>query len=259
MSVINYQRSADFPAISVSDLTVGRGRYAAIESVSFQLSARTNTAIVGPNGGGKSTLIQAILGLIPYQAGEIQIWGSRIEDLGKRWHSIGYIPQKFPFDRSFPLSVSELVGLGYYRGYFPWRGGQLKRKRQAVEFALEQVNLQDRANQAIGTLSGGELKRVLLAYCLVVPRALLILDEAMAGVDATGEAEFAELLAKLKTEQSWTILQVSHDLDMVSRYCDRVLCINQRLLCQGVPSITLSRENLNAVYGSTITGYVHHH
>lgn len=260
MSVSDSLFSEEIPIVKVDNMTIYRGEYAAVESVSFQLSSGTNTAIVGPNGAGKSTLIQAILGLIKHQAGEMQIFGHQIKNLGKLWHSIGYIPQKLPFDRSFPLSVAELVGLGYHhqRGFLGF-GKYAKRKRQAVEYALEQVNLQERADQRIGVLSGGELKRVLLAYCLVVPRRLLLLDEAMAGVDATGEAEFAELLAKLQQEQAWTILQVSHDLDMVSRYCDRVICMNRRLLCQGVPSIAFSEENLNSIYGSTLTRYFHQH
>ncbi|MGK7904353.1 MAG: metal ABC transporter ATP-binding protein [Hormoscilla sp.] len=250
----------EIPIVKVDNLTIYRGEYAAVESVSFQLLSGTNTAIVGPNGAGKSTLIQAILGLIEHQAGVMQIFGHQIEKLGQLWHRIGYIPQKWPFDRSFPLSVAELVGLGYHhQSGFLGFGKYAKRKREAVEYALEQVNLQNRTHQRIGVLSGGELKRVLLAYCLVVPRRLLVLDEAMAGVDATGEAEFAELLAKLQREQAWTILQVSHDLDMVSSYCDRVLCMNRSLLCQGVPSNTLSSENINRIYGSTLTRYFHQH
>ncbi len=256
--MINSLCAGEPPVVKVSNLTIYRGEYTAVESVSFQLSSGTNTAIVGPNGAGKSTLIQAILGLREHQAGKIKIFGHQIKKLGKLWHSIGYIPQKLPFDRSFPLSVAELVSLGYHhqRGFL---GFGKSRKRQAVEYVLEQVNLQNRAHQRIGVLSGGELKRVLLAYCLVVPRRLLVLDEAMAGVDATGEAEFADLLAKLQQEQAWTILQVSHDLDMVSRYCDRVICMNRRLLCQGVPSIALSTENINRIYGSTLTRYFHQH
>lgn len=258
--MINSLCAGEQPVVKVSNLTIYRGEYTAVESVSFQLSSGTNTAIVGPNGAGKSTLIQAILGLIEHQAGEIQIFGHQMKKLGKYGQSIGYIPQKLSFDSSFPLSVAELVGLGYHhQRRFLGFGKYAKRKRQAVEYALEQVNLQNRAHQRIGVLSGGELKRVLLAYCLVVPRRLLVLDEAMAGVDATGEAEFADLLAKLQQEQAWTILQVSHDLDMVSRYCDRVICMNRRLLCQGVPSIALSTENINRIYGSTLTRYFHQH
>lgn len=256
--MINSLFAGELPVVKVSNLTIYRGEYTAVESVSFQLSSGTNTAIVGPNGAGKSTLIQAILGLIEHQAGEIQIFGHQIKNLGQLWHSIGYIPQKWPFDRSFPLSVAELVGLGYHHQR-SFLGFGKSRKRQAVEYALEQVNLQERADRRIGVLSGGELKRVLLAYCLVVPRRLLILDEAMAGVDATGEAEFAKLLAKLQREHAWTILQVSHDLDMVSRDCDRVICMNRSLLCQGVPSIALSLENINRIYGSTLTRYFHQH
>lgn len=243
------------PIVNVENLIVFRGKYRAVEAVSFRIFPGSNTAIVGPNGAGKSTLIQAILGLIPYQSGRIEILGKQLKDLGKHWQQIAYIPQKFTFDRSFPLTVAELVNLGWpQRDFFPSR-----QRRIAVEKALVAVNLQQQAKQAIGTLSGGEIKRVLLAYCLVIPRQLLILDEAMAGVDATGEAEFAELLTQLQKEQGFSILQVSHDLDMVSRYCDRVVCMNRRLLCHGKPSSTLSPDNLKVVYGEALTRYFHHH
>lgn len=247
--------AANIPVVDVQNLTVVRGKYQAVESVSFQIFSGSNTAIIGPNGAGKSTLIQAILGLIPYESGYIEILGREIKNLGKYWQKIGYIPQKLPFDRSFPLTVGELVSLGW-----PERGLMKSRKKlMAVEKALVQVNLQNHAKQPIGSLSGGELKRVLLAYCLVQPRQLLILDEVMAGIDPTGEVEFAELLANLHNEKNFSILQVSHDLDMVSRYCDQVICMNRRLLCQGNPSVALDEDNLSEIYGENLTRYFHHH
>jgi zinc/manganese transport system ATP-binding protein len=114
-------------------------------------------------------------------------------------------------------------------------------------------------HQAIGTLSGGQLKRVLLAYCLVMPRRLLVLDEAFAGVDAQGEADFYTLLNELKREYNWTVLQVSHDLDMVSRHCDRVICLNQTVVCTGKPEIALAPQNLLATYGPAFSRYRHTH
>ena len=245
----------NLPVVDVQNLTVVRGKYPAVESVSFQIFPGSNTAIIGPNGAGKSTLIQAILGLIPYRSGYIEILGRQIKDLGKHWQKIGYIPQKLPFDRSFPLTVTELVSLGW-----PQRGLMKSREKlMAVEKALIQVNLQNHAKQPIGSLSGGELKRVLLAYCLVQHRQLLILDEVMAGVDPTGEIEFAELLANLHNKKAFSILQVSHDLDMVSRYCDQVICMNRRLLCQGKPNVALDEDNLSEIYGESLTRYFHHH
>lgn len=247
--------TANIPVVNVQNLTVFRGKYQAVESVSFQIFPGSNTAIIGPNGAGKSTLIQAILGLIPYQSGYIEILGRQLKDLGKHWQKISYIPQKLPFERSFPLTVGELVSLGW------WQRGLMKsrEKLMAVEKALVQVGLQNHAKQRIGSLSGGELKRVLLAYCLVQPRRLLVLDEVMAGVDITGEIEFAELLANLHNEKGFSILQISHDLDMVSRYCDQVICMNRRLLCQGKPSVALDEDNLSVIYGNNLTRYFHHH
>ncbi len=255
MSVKVVEINKNIPVIDVQNLTVVRGKYQAVESVSFQIFPGSNTAIVGPNGAGKSTLIQAILGLIPYESGYIEILGRQIKDLGKHWQKIGYIPQKLLFDRSFPLSVAELVSLGLPQSSFM----KSREKLISVQKALLQVNLQNHRKQRIGSLSGGELKRVLLAYCLVQPRQLLILDEVMAGIDATGEVEFAELLTSLQTENGFSILQVSHDLDMVSRYCDQVICMNRRLLCHGKPSVALDENNLTEIYGESLTRYFHHH
>ena len=243
------------PVVDVKNLTVVRGKYKAVESVSFQVFPSSHTAIIGPNGAGKSTLIKAILDLIPYESGYVKIIGRQIKDLGKYWHKIGYIPQKLIFDRSFPLTVAELVSLG-----LPQRGLMKSREKLiCVEKALLKVNLQNHSKQAVGSLSGGELKRVLLAYCLVQTRQLLILDEMMASIDPNGEIEFAELLVNLQAENSFSILQVSHDLDMVSRYCDQVICMNRRLLCYGKPSIVLDDQNLIKIYGESLTRYFHNH
>ena len=244
------------PIVSVKDLSVTRGEYLAVDDVSFELLTGTHTAIIGPNGAGKSTLIKTVLGLIKAQSGEIKLFDSNGKRLQRLKQEIGYIPQKFPFDRTFPLTVSEIVGLGL--NSTKWWFDR-KRQRMAIYRALEQVNLSKKAQQKIGTLSGGELKRVLLAYCLVVPRRLLVLDEALAGVDATGEIEFAALLNNLKQEYNWAILEVSHDLDLVSKYCDSVICLNRRLLYQGSPNDTLTPENLLHIYGALVSPTCHHH
>lgn len=253
---------AEVPVLKVENLTVYRGNYLAVRDVSFELKSGTDTAIIGPNGSGKSTLVQAILDLLPKSSGKVEIFGRSWKRLGSWRHFIGYIPQQFIFDRSFPISVSELVGLG-------WSGEtsfQLSRfwernweKEKAIAKALQRVNAYHLRQQAIGTLSGGELKRVLLAYCLVSPRKILVLDEAFAGIDISGEADFYYLLNKLKNEQGWTVLQISHDLDMVNSNCDQVICLNQTVVCSGQPEAILSPQNLLATYGPTFSRYQHHH
>lgn len=169
-------QSARLPVLEVAGLNVHQGNYLAVQEVSFKLLPGTNTAVVGPNGAGKSTLVQAILGLIPLTAGKVEIFGRPLQRLRMLRHQIGYIPQSFLFDRGFPLSVRELVGLGCRpTGLFrqwPWQPNSVK--AAAIAQALERVSAGHLSQQAIGTLSGGELKRVLLAHCLVMPRKLLV-------------------------------------------------------------------------------------
>jgi zinc transport system ATP-binding protein len=249
--------------LSVEGLTVYRNAHPAVTHVSFTLEPGTDTAIVGPNGAGKSTLVQAILGILPRHHGQVSILGEGLSAQGNLPSSvrqqIAYLPQNFMFDRRIPMTVGELVGLGWGKlGWqLPWAD---RRQRQlAVQRALGRVAAIKLLDKPLSGLSGGESKRVLLAYCLVQPRRLLILDEAPAGLDVRGEAEFYQLLDELKREQGWAILQVSHDLEMVRRYCDRVLCLNRTILCQGHPESTLSPDNLSQAYGTEFVRYRHHH
>lgn len=249
--------------LAVEGLTVVRGPNTVVENVSFTICAGTDTAIVGPNGAGKSTLVQAILGILPHQSGQVQVLGTPLSvkgwlPMGCRQH-IAYLPQNFLVDRRIPLTVGELVGLGWggREWEIPWL--KLPQRRRAVHQALVRVHASHLYHQSIGHLSGGEIKRVLLAYCLVFPRRLLILDEAPAGLDVRGEADFYDLLYQLKREEDWAILQISHDLDMVRRHCDQVLCLNRRLLCQGTPDVALAPETLALAYGTEFVQYRHTH
>jgi zinc/manganese transport system ATP-binding protein len=249
--------------LEVEHLSVYQGTYEAVQNVSFCLEAGTDTAIIGPNGAGKSTLVQALLGIIPRQSGTVSILGEVVRPHGELSpqirQQIAYLPQSFLFDRGIPMTVAELVGLGWGKAGWslPWSG---KHERdQAVVQALARVNASYLIDKPIGNLSGGETKRVLLAYCLVRPRRLLILDEAPAGLDYQAEAEFYQLVNQLKLDFGWTILQISHDLDMVNQQCDRVICLNRSIVCQGIPEVALSSENLMAAYGPQLTRYHHNH
>jgi zinc/manganese transport system ATP-binding protein len=249
------------PVLVIEGLTVYRETHLAVEDVSFEVQPGTDTAIIGPNGAGKSTLIQAVLGILPRQSGDIFVLGQSLSPRGylppKVRQGIAYLPQNFFFDRLIPITASELVGLGWDRVglQLPWAGG--RSRQRAVREALTQVEAWHLRDQLVSSLSGGETKRVLLAYCLVRPRSLLILDEAPAGLDVRSESDFYQLLYQLKQEQGWAILQISHDLDMVRRNCDLVFCMNRKLLCQGPPDHALAPEQLSLAYGSEFVRYHH--
>ncbi|MFS8886563.1 metal ABC transporter ATP-binding protein [Synechococcus sp. H70.2] len=249
--------------LRVEGLTVYRGSQLAVQNVSFELAAGSHTAIVGPNGAGKSTLVQAILGILPRQCGSVWILGEPLRLSGylpqKVRQQLAYVPQRLHFNPALPLTVAEFVALGWgsLRPRWPWQ--QRAARQEAVKKALQRAEALHLASKPLGQLSGGELKRVLLAYCLVWPRRLLVLDEAPAGLDSLSEGEFYRLLEELRRSLGWAILQVSHDLEMVSRYCDRVLCLNRSLICQGSPEAALAPEMLNRVYGPAFARYIHHH
>ncbi|WP_411872167.1 metal ABC transporter ATP-binding protein [Vulcanococcus limneticus] len=251
------------PVLLVEGLSIRRGEQLAVEQVSFQLARETDTALVGPNGAGKSSLVAALLGLLPRAAGTVQILGQELGPAGQLSRSvraqIAYLPQSLALQGRFPLTVGEFVGFGFDPPglSLAWLGN--RHRSEAVRRALERTACQDLAERRLSELSGGQLKRVLLAFCVVRPRQLLVLDEAQAGLDAPSSEQFQELLLELRRQEGWTVLQVSHDLEMVRRSCNQVLCLNRRLRCSGAPDHALSPARLAELYGPNVVPYRHHH
>ena len=249
--------------LEVSHLTVCRRGVPVVEDVSFSLAPRSDTALIGPNGAGKSTLVQALLGVLPHSGGEVRVLGHRLGAKGQLpsaiRQQIAYLPQSLHLRDAIPLSVREFVALGWDPPgpRLPWLDRQ--GRRQAAERALARTGSEPLASHLITELSGGQLKRVLLAFCVVRPRRLLLLDEAQTGLDAQASEAFHGLIEQLRRQEGWAILQVSHDLEMVRRSCDRVLCLNRRLRCSGTPDHALSPEQLAMVYGPGFVPYHHHH
>ena len=251
------------PVLAVQGLTVQRDGLRAVDAVSFQLARETDTALVGPNGAGKSTLVAALLGLLPRASGTVHFMGHALGPAGQLPRAvraqIAYLPQTLSLQGRFPLSVAEFVGFGFDPPgpRLPWAGGQ--RRHGAVQRALERTGCRELGERLLSELSGGQLKRVLLAFCVVRPRQLLVLDEAQAGLDAPSSEQFHQLLLELRRQEGWTVLQVSHDLEMVRRTCDQVLCLNRRLRCSGAPDHALSPARLAELYGPNVVPYRHQH
>jgi zinc transport system ATP-binding protein len=196
--------------------------------------------IIGPNGGGKTTLLKIILGLVRPDSGSVRILGSSAE---KNRRSIGYVPQYTGFDQAFPINVHDVVLMGRYskRGILHYFN---KADRQSVDDALEKVAMNTYRNKQIGQLSGGQQQRVFIARALVTEPELLLLDEPTAGIDAAMQTEFYEILEELKKEMA--IVMVSHDISAVSVYVNKIACLNQQLFYHG--SKEISQEILEATY-----------
>jgi len=202
-----------------------------IENVSFDLEKGSIASVIGPNGSGKTTLIRAILGLIPY-SGSILLEGKPIATQLKR---IGYVPQRFDFDRTFPLSVWEFLNL-----YSP---NTALRDELCEEFGV--TNLK---KSRLGSLSGGQLQRILIISAMLKQGDLMILDEPTSGIDIEGTASFYEMLKHLNKEHNQTIILISHEINMVATISDRVVCVNRNIFCCGEPSKVLTEELLATLY-----------
>ena len=249
------------PVVVVSDLSVERSGRLAVEQVSFALQSESETAVVGPNGAGKSTLVAALLGLLPRKAGKVQILGEQLSANGELSaevrSQIAYVPQSLALQGRFPLTVAEFVGFGFDPPGPHWPWHHYKQRRAAVEQALDRTGCIDLRNRLLSELSGGQLNRVMLSFCVVRSRQLLVLDEAQAGLDVPSNERFQQLLLELRRQEGWTVLHVSHDLDMVRRSSDQVLGLNRRLCCSGSPDHTLTPERLIDLYGPNMVPYRH--
>jgi zinc transport system ATP-binding protein len=216
----------------------------ALIDVSLHVSRGEFLALVGPNGGGKSTLLKLALGLLEPGAGRVEVLGTEPRRARAR---VGYVPQFAGFPRDFPVTVGEAVLHGRL-GLRPWWRALGRQDRQAAAQALLDVEAQALSERSIAALSGGELQRVLIARALATEPQLLLLDEPTAHVDTRAEAALFELLARLRRRMA--IVIVSHDVGLVSRHVDRIACLNRRLVCHG--TAPLDARTLQRLYGMPV-------
>jgi len=210
------------PIIEVSDLSFSFNGHPVLEAVNLSLAKGEFTAIIGPNGGGKTTLMKLILGLIRPDRGKVRIMGGPPREM---LHRVGYVPQEVGINKSFPISVADVVLMGKLRAGRKRFRGYSENDRIAAQKTLEKLEMWKFRNRLIGELSGGQRQRVYIARAIVSEPEILLLDEPTASVDSKGQSEFYALLRELN--KSTTILMVSHDLMVISAYVKSVTCVNR--------------------------------
>lgn len=237
-------------AIKIENLSVYFGDTPAITNVSFDVKEGEFLGIIGPNGGGKSTLLKAILGLIPITTGSVQIYG---QSQGKNKTDLGYVPQFATMDRRFPISVTEVVLTGRLKsGLSPFMKYS-KTDKEIAYHQLERVGIERLAKRQILELSGGEFQRLLIARALAVNPRILLLDEPTASVDASSREQIYNLLEELNKKM--TIVLVTHDLLAVSSKVGKLACLNENLVYHGEPE--LNKNIVNQLYGCPVDLIAH--
>jgi zinc transport system ATP-binding protein len=230
------------PVIEFNDVTFSYDGVRVVENVTFTVFAHDYVSIVGPNGGGKTTLLKLILGRLRPDTGTVRVFGHRPEDIRPR---IGYLPQHSHLDPRFPVTVMDVVLMGRL-GLTRTIGPYSREDRQAAQEALEELSMWDLRRKHFSALSGGQRQRVLIARALAARPKLLLLDEPTAGLDMAVEAELYDLLRSFS--QSFTVVMVSHDLGFVSQYVNKVVCVKREVAIH--PTTEVTGEAINAMYGA---------
>lgn len=220
-----------------------------LEEVFLEVEEGDFLGLIGPNGGGKTTLLKAILGLIKPSRGRVLVFGMKPEAARTR---VGYLPQKSLFDQKFPVSSVEVVMMGRYgrKGLF---GRYCAEDKDAALAALAAVGMEEQADREIGALSGGQQQRIFVARALVSEPDLLLLDEPATGIDSSRQREFYELLRDLNEDM--TIIMVSHDISAVSTYVKKIACVNRKLYYHG--SKELFAEEIEEAYQCPVEMIAH--
>jgi zinc transport system ATP-binding protein len=231
-------------AIECKDLTVTFGMHTALNSINIQVPKGAFVSVIGPNGGGKSTLIKALLGLVRPDSGSISIFGRQASELPAEW--TGYVPQTKTIDRTFPALPIELVVTGIKGS---WVGRLSRQDREQAMAALERVGAAHLENRPLSRLSGGELQRVYLARILVRKPRILLLDEPATGIDTAGEKDMTRLLEEFRREFDTTILMVTHDWEAAYHHADYVMLLNKSLIGFDKPDKAFSEDSIRTLFG----------
>ncbi|MRH78436.1 ATP-binding cassette domain-containing protein [Spiribacter sp. C176] len=217
------------PLIEAKDVSVKIGDRRILDHIELAINAKEIVTVVGPNGSGKSTLLRTLIGAIKPDKGQI-----------KRQHglTIGYVPQKLHIDPTLPMTVRRFLNL------------PRAHDQSTIDLALQRAGIPGRANDAMTALSGGQFQRALMARALLDTPDLLMLDEAAQGLDQTGVADFYKQIEDIRNQLGCGVLMVSHDLHVVMRAADRVICLNQHICCQGHPEAVTTDPAYHALFGT---------
>jgi len=225
--------------LEVDRLTVSFGANRVLDDLCFRVEEGSSLAIIGPNGAGKTVLFKALIGALSYQGTVRWAPGTRL----------GYVPQKLDIERDLPVTGIDLLRA---------KAAVLRASRSDVERVLGLVALhEDVAAQTIGTLSGGQLQRLLIAFALMGRPTVVLFDEPTAGVDESGEEDIYVLLRRLQREERLSLLLISHELSLVYRHSDHVLCLSRCHTWFGAPVEILTPERLQELYGPNLRFHIH--
>lgn len=227
-----------------------------LSGITFDVRAGERLGVLGPNGGGKSTLLKLTLGLLKGHTGHISIAGKPPLE-AVRDGLIGYVPQKIEAELRFPLSVFQVVAMPVMQGVAPWRSMSAAQRRQ-IDESLSLVGAANLRERPIAALSGGQIQRVMIARALAARPRVLLLDEPTVGIDVVGQQQFAELMTSLNRTLGLTIMIVSHDLRTIAAGCDRVACLSRTLHFHDAPRgltpgvlAELFRHDVAAIFGGS--------
>ncbi len=237
------------PVIVADHLASAYGNHRVWQDASFTVNSGEFVAVLGPNGGGKSTLLRLLLGLLPPAAGSLEV-------LGKRPHrgnaDIAYVPQRRNIDRDLPVRGRDFVHLGIDGNRWGVAVGNAAENNQRVEQAITEVDAQAYADRPIGQLSGGEQQRLLLAQALAGKPQMLLLDEPLASLDLRNQIVIAELVAELARANGLTVLLIAHDINPLLPIVDRVLYVAHGGVAIGKPAEVITTQQLSRLYDAPI-------
>ena len=236
------------PIFDVKNLSFSVRGQKILSHISLEIFNSEYVAIIGPNGGGKTTLIRMLLGLESPTDGEIKLFGKKLKDF-KEWHKVGYVPQRASLvDQNFPATALDIVKMGRIskRRLF---SRESQEDKGAVIDAMRKMDILDLKDKMAGTLSGGQRQRVMIARALASKPEILILDEPNTGVDMASQKSFYKLLAKLNKEENITIVFITHDIGVIADDIGRLFTINQKAIICNNPKEALSCEEMSQLYG----------
>ncbi len=229
--------------VCLKHVTFLRGERVILDEITFCIDEGVFLGIIGPNGGGKTTLLKLILGALPEQTGRIEVFGHSPASARRL---IGYVPQKHEIDQNFPATALDVVLMGATANAGLFRRVPREVRDRAGEL-LERVGIADLANRPIGRMSGGQQQRTFIARALIAEPRLLVLDEPTTGIDSTGQQQLLHLIQGLKCDLGLTVMMVSHDVGQLSHYADQIACLNRRLHWHN-RSALLTDQVLHGVY-----------